>query len=206
NPLSRQQIRDEIITFFLAGHETTALALSWTWYLLSQHPQVEKQLHEELQTGLGGAAPSYQSLNSLTYCDKVIQEAMRLYPPAYVLGREPIQPYQLRGFTLPPGSTIFICQWVVHRDPRFFTNPEAFEPERWTNTFTKNLPEFAYFPFGGGPRYCIGKYFAMIEAKLLLATIAQRYRLDLVPGHPVVPLTSVTLRPKHGMKMVVRKR
>ncbi len=206
NLLSRQQIRDEIITFFLAGHETTALALSWTWYLLSQHPQVEEQLHEELETVLGGVAPSYQSLNSLTYCEKVIQEAMRLYPPAYVLGREPIQPYQLRGFTLPPGSTIFICQWVVHRDPRFFTNPEAFEPERWTNTFSRNLPEFAYFPFGGGPRYCIGRYFAMMEAKLLLATIAQRYRLALVPGHPVVPLTSVTLRPKHGVKMVVRKR
>ena len=206
NSLSRQQIRDEIITFFLAGHETTALALSWTWYLLSQHPKVEAKVLEELEVALGGNSPTYQDLKRLPYCEKVLKESLRLYPPAYVLGREPVQPYQLRGYTLPPGSTILICQWVVHRDPQFFTNPDAFEPERWTDQFEKALPEFAYYPFGGGPRFCIGKYFAMTEAKLLLATIAQRFHLDLVPNHPVAPLTSVTLRPKDGVKMIVRKR
>ena len=204
--LSRQQIRDEIITLFLAGHETTALALSWTWFLLSQHPRVEAKLLEELDSVLGGQSPTFDALRHLEYCEMIIQEAMRLYPPAYTLGREPIQDYELAGYPIAKGSTILISQWVVHRDPRFFPNPEAFEPERWTESFTKHLSRYAYFPFGGGPRFCIGKAFAMTEAVLLLATIAQRFHLSLVPNHPISPLTSVTLRPKYGVKMVVRKR
>jgi cytochrome P450 len=205
-PLSRQQVRDELITLFLAGHETTALALSWTWYLLSQHPRVEAKLLEELHIVLGGQSPTFDILRRLEYCEMVIQEAMRLFPPAYTMGREPIQPYELGGYSIPAGSTFLISQWVLHRDPRFFPNPEAFEPERWTESFTKSLPPFAYFPFGGGRRLCIGKAFAMTEAILLLATIAQRFQLSLVPDHPIALLTSVTLRPKNGMKMVVRKR
>jgi cytochrome P450 len=206
NPLSRQQVRDEITTLFLAGHETTALALSWTWYLLSQHPGVEAKLLEELHTVLGGQSPTFETLRRLKYCEMIIQEAMRLYPPAYSMGREPIQPVEIAGYPIDPGSTILMSQWVVHHDPRFFTNPEAFEPERWTECFTKSLPTFAYFPFGGGRRLCIGKAFAMTEAVLLLATIAQRMQLSLVGDHPIALQTSITLRPKHGVKMVVRKR
>ncbi len=206
SPMSDQQLRDEVMTLFLAGHETTAIALSWTWYLLSQHPQVEARLLAELQAALGGRSPSVADLPQLRYTEMVISEAMRLYPPAWAIGREAIQDCEIGGYPVPAGTTLMMSQWVMHRDARYFDHPEAFRPERWADGLATRLPKYAYFPFGGGPRLCIGHAFAMMEAVLLLATIAQKFRLRLVPGHPIEPWPSITLRPKHGLKMMLHER
>jgi cytochrome P450 len=204
--MTDRQLRDEVLTFLLAGHETTAVSLSWSWYLLSQHPEVEKRLREELCQVLGGRTPQLGDLPRLPYTDKVVKESMRLYPPAWSLARTVAKEIELGGYQLPVGSNVVMSPWILHRDPRFFEEPEQFNPDRWTADVAQHLPKFAYFPFGGGPRLCIGASFAMMEANLLLAAIAQRFQLRLVPGHPVAALPSITLRPKHGMRMCITRR
>jgi cytochrome P450 len=203
--MTDRQLRDEILTFLLAGHETTAVSLSWTWYLLSQHPDVEQKLHQELRQVLDGRTPQLEDLPRLPYADKVVKESMRLYPPAWSLARTVTKEIDLAGYCLPVGANVVMSPWILHRDPRFFEQPEQFNPERWTAETAQRLPRFAYFPFGGGPRLCIGASFAIMEAHLLLATIAQRFQLRLLPGHPVDALPSITLRPRHGMRMSLSK-
>jgi cytochrome P450 len=198
-PMTEQQLRDEVITLLLAGHETTALALSWTWYLLSQHPDVDAKLAAELQEVLGGRAPAVSDLPRLRYAEQVVTEAMRLYPPAWGFGREAVADCEIGGYAIRAGTTVIVSPWVSHRDPRYFDEPTRFRPERWADDFAAKLPRFAYIPFGGGPRICIGNRFAMMEAVLVLATVAQRFRLEWQRDRAVVPLPSITLRPKDGV-------
>jgi cytochrome P450 len=200
------QVRDEAMTIFLAGHETTANALSWTWYLLSGAPEVEARMHAEIDRALGGRVPTVGDIPKLAVVEQVITEAMRLYPPAWIIGRRAIDAYSVEGYVLPPRTIVLVSPYVMHRDPRFFAEPERFAPERWTPEFRQSLPPFAYFPFGGGTRRCIGEAFAWTELMLVVATIAQRWTLRLVPGHPVVPQPVVTLRPKHGIRMTAHRR
>ena len=204
--LTPQQVRDEAITILLAGHETTANALTWTWYLLSQHPEVEKRLHEEIDTVLDGRIPTLADISRLTVVEQVITESMRLYPPAWIIGRRAIDEYALGAYKLPPRAMIFMSPYVTQRDPRFFRDPERFDPSRWDHATAGELPKFAYFPFGGGARQCIGEHFAWMELVLLVATIAQRWQLRLVPNHPVVPQPLITLRAKHGIAMTPVRR
>jgi cytochrome P450 len=200
------QVRDEAMTIFLAGHETTANALAWTWYLLSQAPDVESRLHAELDEVLGGRTPSFADLPRLTVTEQVVTESMRLYPPAWIVGRRAIDAYTVGTYTLPPRTIVLVSPYVLQRDARFFPEPDRFLPDRWTQEFRQSLPPFAYFPFGGGTRRCIGESFAWMELVLVAATIAQQWRLRLVPGHPVVPQPVVTLRLKHGLRMTTGRR
>jgi cytochrome P450 len=204
--MTDRQLRDEAITLFLAGHETTASALSWTWWLLAKNPKAETRLHEELHSLLAGRAPSLEDLPKLAYTNYVITESMRLYPPAWGMARTAIEDYEIAGYRVPKGSGVSFTQWTIHRDERWYDAPDEFRPARWENDLMKRLPRFAYFPFGGGPRQCIGSAFAMMEAALILATIAQRFRFRLVEGQQVVPLASITLRPKYGIQVVLEKR
>jgi cytochrome P450 len=204
--MTDQQLRDEAITLFLAGHETTANTLSWTWWLLAQNPAVEAKLHNELRTVLGGRAPSLDDLPKLVYTNHIITESMRLYPPAWGTARTAIEDHEIAGYAVPKGSGVSFAQWTVHRDPRWYEAPGEFRPERWDGDLLKRIPRFAYFPFGGGPRQCIGNSFALMEAALTLATIAQQYRFRLVQGHPVAPLASITLRPRYGIRVVLESR
>jgi cytochrome P450 len=206
NSMSDQQLRDEVITLLLAGHETTALNLSWTWFLLAQHPEMEEKLLAELDAVLGGRAPSAADLPKLQYTDRVIRETLRLYPPAWRIFRRTEEPLKVGEYVLPAGANIVLSQWVTQRDPRWFSEPERFNPDRWSEEAAAKLPRFAYFPFGGGPRVCIGAGFAMMEATLLLATIAQRFRTRLAPNQRVKPLASITLRPKNGIRMKLEQR
>ncbi|HUQ83213.1 MAG TPA: cytochrome P450, partial [Gemmatimonadaceae bacterium] len=167
------QLRDEAMTIFLAGHETTANALTWTWYLLSQHPHVEARLHAEIDAALGGRAPTADDLPALPYTRMVLAESMRLYPPAWIVGRRAMRPFEASGYTIPARSIVLACQYVMHRDPRWFPDPERFDPQRFAPERQAERPKFAYFPFGGGPRVCIGEQFAWMEGIILLATIAQ---------------------------------
>jgi len=204
--MTDQQLRDEAITLFLAGHETTANTLSWTWWLLAQNPAVEAKLHAELRTVLAGRAPSLDDLPKLVYTNHVITESMRLYPPAWGTARTAIEDHEIAGYAVPKGSGVSFAQWTVHRDARWYDAPGEFRPERWEGDLLKRIPRFAYFPFGGGPRQCIGNTFALMETALTLATIAQQYRFRLVAGHPVVPLASITLRPRYGIRVVMESR
>ena len=204
--MTDRQLRDELMTLFLAGHETTALALTWAWVLLSQNAEAEKRLHEELDEVLGGRTPTVEDLPGLRYCEWVVKESMRLYPPAYAVGREAVRDCEIGGFRVPAGMQIFAFQWVVHRDARWFEEPEEFRPERWGEDVASRLPKYAYFPFGGGPRQCIGNSFAMMEAVLLLATVARRFRLRLPQGHEVELLPAMSLRPKGGVPVRVESR
>jgi cytochrome P450 len=206
NSMSDQQLRDEVITLLLAGHETTALNLSWSWYLLAEHPEVERKLHAELDAVLGGRLPTASDLAKLPYTDKVIRETLRLYPPAWRIFRQTEEAFQVGEYTLPAGSNIVLSQWVTQRDPRWFPEPERFIPERWNEEAAAKLPRFAYFPFGGGPRVCIGAGFAMMEATLLLATIAQRFRFRLAANQRVTPMASITLRPRNGIRARLEER
>jgi cytochrome P450 len=199
--MSARQLRGEVLTFLLAGHETTAIALSWAWHLLGRHPEIEVRLHQELQARLQGRAPTFSDIAVLPYTERVIKEVLRLYPPAWSLARTVISDFNVRGYTIPAGANVVMSQWIMHRDPRYFPNPEKFDPDRWLDPAMQKLPRFAYFPFGGGPRQCIGASFATMEATLILATVAQRFRLSPVPDHEVIPIPSFTLRPKHGLKM-----
>jgi cytochrome P450 len=199
--MTDRQLRDEAVTIVLAGHETTANALTWAWYLLSQHPEVEAKLHEELDTVLGGRLPTLEDLRQLPYTEKVIKETMRLYPPIPTIARQAIEDVQIGEYRVPKGMIVLIAPHVIHRDPRWFADPEVFMPERWTSDMEKSLPKFAYLPFAGGPRICIGNSFAQMEANLLLATIAQRYDLQLEPGQHVEPEAVLTLRPAENIHM-----
>src|SRR5271168_1499313 len=207
-PMSDEQLRDEVMTLFLAGHETTAIALSWTCFLLTQNPQVAATLAEELRAVLGDREPTPEDLPRLRYTDMVLKESMRLYPAVWGIGRKAIADCEIGGYRVAAGTNVFIFQWLTQRDARFFPDPERFDPERWRDDPVRSgkIPRFAYFPFGGGPRVCVGAAFAMMEATLLLAMIAQRFDLDLVPGHPVEILGSVTLRPKHGIRVIAHRR
>ena len=204
--MTAQQVRDEAMTMYLAGHETTAVALSWTWYLLAQHPDAEARLADELREVLGGRAPSVADLPRLTYTAMVVTESMRLYPPAYGIGRQAVRATEIAGHAIAPKDILVAPAWTVHRDRRWFEDPEVFRPERWEGDLAQRLPRFAYFPFGGGPRQCIGNSFAQMEAVLILATIAQRFRLSLVPGQRITPTPYVTLRPEPGIRMLVSLR
>ncbi|MEL7037980.1 MAG: cytochrome P450 [Cyanobacteria bacterium J06592_8] len=202
--MTDQQLRDESATFIVAGHETTANLLSWTWMLLAQHPQVREQLNAELKTVLNGRPSTVADLPQLTYADWVLKESLRLYPPASEFARETAEDYELDGYIIPKGTTIIGSQWAIHRDSRYFTEPETFQPDRWANDLEKQLPRGVYFPFNDGPRFCIGKNFAMMEAILLLATISQQFQLDLVPDQMIEPRTSLALKPKHGIQVVLK--
>ncbi|HVY55955.1 MAG TPA: cytochrome P450, partial [Thermodesulfobacteriota bacterium] len=204
--MSDTQVRDEAITLFLAGQETMANSLTWTWYLLSQNPIAESKLHDEIDTVLRGRPPSTDDLGKLHYTHCVFKEALRIYPAAWTLARRAVTDYEAAGYTIPAGSDIYMSQYVIHRDARFFPNPLEFRPERWDTEDDQGLPKFAYFPFGGGPRRCIGEPFAWMEGVLLLASIASRWKMRLVPGHKVVPDALITIRPKYGMKMIVERR
>lgn len=203
--MSERQLRDEVLTIFFAGHETTAQALTWAWYLLSQHPAAERRLHTELATVLGGRAPTAQDLPGLTYTRMVIEEAMRLYPPVWMFARDAIAHDEIGGYHVPAGSMILMSQYLAHRHPAYWEHPEAFDPERFTPERSAGRPHYAYFPFGGGQRTCIGNHFAMLEAQLILATVAQRYRPRLAPGQAVEPVAVGTLRPRHGLWMTLHQ-
>jgi cytochrome P450 len=200
------QLRDEAMTLYLAGHETTALTLSWAWYLLAQHPHVEDRLAAEWSAALAGRAPTAADVPRLPYTEHVITESMRLYPPAYLIGREAVTDRELGEFVIPRGATVFLSQWVTHRDGRFYEGPLEFRPERWAEGLAQRLPKYAYFPFGGGPRVCIGNGFAMLEAVLLLATFGQHYRFTLEPEPPVTFDLGITLLPGKGIPAVLRRR
>jgi cytochrome P450 len=201
--LSERQLRDEVLTFLLAGHETTALALSWTWHLLAAHREIEVELERELRQVLGARAAEFSDLAGLAFAERVIKEAMRLYPPAWSLARTVTADLNLGGYRIPAGANVVMSQWIMHHDARYFPRPEAFDPDRWLPERSDKLPRFAYFPFGGGGRQCIGASFAMMEAVLVLATVAKRFRLRSLPGETVVPVPGFTLRPKHGIRMRV---
>ena len=204
--MTDRQLRDETITLFLAGHETTASTLSWTWWLLAQNPAVEAKLHAELDAVLGDRAPALDDLPKLAYAGHVITESLRLYPAAWGLARLVVEDHEIAGYPVTKGMGVAMAQWVVHRDARWYDAPEEFRPERWNDDLLKRLPRFAYFPFGGGARQCIGNTFALMEATLILATIARKFRLRLVANHPVVPLASITLRPRHGVRVSLESR
>jgi cytochrome P450 len=205
--LSDEEIRDELVIIFLAGHETTALAMTYVWYLLSQHPDAEAKLHAELESVLGGRAPTHEDLARLPYTRMVIEESMRLYPPAPGLSaRVALEADEVAGQRIPKGAMVLITPWVVHRHRKLWDNPERFEPERFSPERSQGRPRFAYMPFGGGPRVCIGAALAMTEASLILATLAQRYRLKLVPGQDIVLQHRITMRPRDGIKMILSPR
>ena len=205
-PMNDRQLRDETITLFLAGHETTANTLSWTWWLLAQNPAVEKKFHQELDGVLGGRAPTVDDLPKLTYLSNMLTESLRLYPTAWGMARLAAEEHEIAGYPVRPGYGVAFAQWVIHRDVRWFDAPLEFRPERWENGLAKQLPRFAYFPFGGGPRQCIGNTFALMEASVVLATIGQRFRFGLTAGHKVTPLASITLRPKNGIQVRLEAR
>ena len=204
--MTDKQLRDEVTTLFLAGHDTTANALAWTWYLLARQPQAQRRLQAELDAVLAGRDPTPADLPRLLECEHVVKEAMRLYPPAYTIGRRPTEPLELGGYTLPAGTNILMSQWVVHRDERWFESPDEFRPERWGSPAIGQLPKYAYFPFGGGPRVCIGNSFAMLEAILIVATIAQRFEFSQAEDKEIAPLAGVTLSPSEPVELVVRQR
>ncbi len=203
---SEQSLRDQVITIFLAGYETVANALSWTWYLLSQNPECERRFHEEIDRELRDRQPSFDDVPRLRYVEMVLAESMRLYPPAWAMGRYARDDFRLGEFFLPAKTTVLISQFVTHRDPRFFPDPLCFDPERFTPEAKAKRTKFTYFPFGAGARQCIGESFAWMEGVLLLATLGQKWKLNLVPGHRVEPEPLITLRPKYGMRMLVEER
>jgi len=204
--LTDEQVRDETVTMFAAGHETTAVTLIWTWYLLATHPEVQARFQEELDEVIGDRAATLADLPNLTFMDQVLEEALRLYPPIWFWGRMAFQPFDLGGYHIPAGAFLLAPQLIAQRDPRFFDAPLEFRPDRWTPEFKADLPQFAYYPFGGGPRRCIGEGFAMMEAKLILATIGRRWTMRHDPRHKAEMLPLISLRPKGGMPMFLEKR
>jgi cytochrome P450 len=207
SPMSDEQVRDEAVTLFAAGHETTANAMTWTWYFLAQNPEVEDKLGAELDQVLAGQAPTVDDLGRLPYSQMVIKESLRLRPPVWILnGRQAMADVTIGPYTIPEGSTIFIAPYVMHRQSEYFPDPEKFDPERFRPEKEKDLPRYAYMPFGGGPRVCIGNSFAMMEAQLILATVAQRYRLSLANDEAVELQPQITLSPKGGLEMQIAAR
>jgi cytochrome P450 len=199
--MTDQQLRVEMMTLFLAGHETTATALTWTWYLLSRHPEVEAKLQEELRSVLDGRVPTLADLPKLPYTEMVVRESIRVYPPAPLFGREPIEDVTIGGYDVPRGSLIIVNTYALQRDERFFPDPERYDPDRFTPGWEERIPRYAYLPFGGGPRICIGNAFAMMEMRLILATVAQRYRLSLEPNEEIRPVQLVALKPSAPVRM-----
>jgi cytochrome P450 len=206
SPLHPRQIHDEALTLLLAGHETTALALSWTWYLLAQHPDVDTTMQAEPQTVLGGRLPTVDDLPHLAYTRMVFTEALRLYPPAWLMTRRAREVVVIGDYRFSPGTFFFLSPYLMHHDARFFPDPEAFVPTRWTASPDAGPARYAYLPFGGGPRQCLGEGFAWMEGLLVLATLAQTWRMRLVPGPPVEPWGLVTLRPKQGIPVHLTRR
>lgn len=205
-PWTDEQVRDEAAVIFLAGHETTASALGWTFYLLSQHPEAEARLHEEVDRVLGGRAPAHDDLPGLPYTRQVFEEALRLYPPVAVFSREAQADDEILGRRIPAGSMVLVVPWLLHRHRALWRDPDLFDPDRFSPERSKGRSKYAFVPFGAGPRTCLGAAFAMIEATIVLATIAQRYRLRLRPGHPVAPLCRLSLRPSDGLPMRLEPR
>ena len=204
--MSDRQLRDEVVTVFLAGHETTATALAWTFFALDRNRHVERRLQEELDSVLTSDPPCYEDLERMPYARMVIEETMRLYPTVPQITRQAIGEDRIDGVRVPPGTIINLNMWLAHRDPKIWEDPRTFDPERFTPERSANRPKFAYFPFGGGGRVCIGSGFAMLEARLILATVARAYTLRLVKGHPVRPIGNVVLHPKGGLPMYVQER
>ena len=204
--MSDKQLRDECMTLFLAGHETTALNLSWTWLLLSQYPEVEAKLARELEGVLGDRPATFADLPNLRYAGHVIAESLRLYPPAWSMGREAREDVELGGFRVPRGGQVWFAPWAIQRDERWFEDPDAFRPERWEGDLAKTLHRYAYFPFGGGPRFCIGQAFAQMEAVLLLSTLSRAFKVEVLETPRVTPDPSVTLRPKRGVRARLKRR
>jgi len=204
--MSDQQLRDELMTLFGAGHETTAVALTWTWYLLARHPEVKEKLDEELDSVLAGHPPSVNDLPRLPYTEMVIREALRLYPPGSAFAREPVEDVTIAGYDVPKGSLIIISPYILHRDQRFFSDPDRFYPERFAPGWGECIPRHAYLPFGGGPRVCIGNGFAMMEARLILAAVAQHYQFSLETDEVIRPVQLVTLRPSRPVRMKIGRR
>lgn len=204
--MTDEQLRDEVMTLILAGHETTANALAWTWYLLAQNPEQETRLHAELKLVLGGRQPTADDVPRLVYTRMVAAESMRLYPPAWAVGYQALTDQQLGEYVVPAGSFVVMSPFIMHRDPRYYPDPERFDPQRWTPEAQQERPRFAYFPFGGGPRQCIGEQFAWMELVLVIATLAQHWLMRLAPGQLVEPQALFTLRPRGGMPMTVKRR
>lgn len=204
--MSHRQARSQALTLLLAGHETTAVTMTWTWYLLSQNPECAKKLHQELEEVLEGRAPSMADFKRLTYTRKVLSESLRLYPPAYLIDRNPEHDLDVLGYTVPKGSYVFVSPYATHRDPKYFPDPLKFDPERWTEEAIKSRPLYSFFPFGVGPRACIGQSFAWMEAMLILATVASRWRMSLEPDQRIDTDPQVTLRPRYGMRMKLHAR
>jgi cytochrome P450 len=203
--MTDQQVHDEAMTLFLAGHETTANALAWSWYLLAQHPSIYARMRAEVQEMLGNRTPEYADLQKLPYSLQVLKEAMRLFPPAPAIGREAARDVELGGHRIPAGTTVVISPYALHRRPDYFPHPERFDPDRWTPENEATLPRHAYLPFGGGPRICIGNHFALMEGHIVLATLAQRVRFELVGRQRIVPEPLITLRPRYGIRMNVKR-
>jgi cytochrome P450 len=201
-----RELRDVIMSIFFAGHETSALALTWTYYLLSHHPDVEQKLVEEIKTVLNGKEPQARDLQRLKYTEWVILESMRLYPPSYGFGREALADCVMNGYEVPAGTTVFLIQWVTHRDPRWFEDPEKFYPERWDNDLIHKIPRFAYFPFSGGPRLCIGNNFGMMEMILMLSYLVQTFKISVPKEFCPTPFTSISLQPEPGMPAHIERR
>jgi cytochrome P450 len=204
--MADEQVRDEALTLFLAGHETTANALAWTWWLLSEHPEVEARLHVELDRALGGRSPTAADLEGLRYAEMVLSESIRLRPPAWAIGRRAVRDVRIGETDVPSGSIVVVSPWLLHHDARWWSEPEAFRPERWSTPPGAGRPRGAFVPFGGGPRVCVGEPFAWMEGVLLLSTIAQRWRFRLVPGRVVEAQPVVTLRPRNGLPMHAERR
>lgn len=204
--MSEGQVRDEVLTLMLAGHDTTGLALTYAWYALATNPEVADRLHAELEAELGGRPPTVEDLEGLANLDRFVKEVLRLYPPVYFFVREPYEDDVIGGYRVPAGSLVVVYQWVLHRDPRFFDAPETFDPDRWTEAFERSLHPYAYLPFGGGPRRCIGEGLALLEIKLVLATLAQRHRLELDFDPPLSFSPMMSLRPGRAVRMVPRPR
>lgn len=200
------QLRDEAVTMLLAGHETTAIALSYLVYLLSENPAVAARLREEIDTQLGGRAPRMEDLPNLRFLDAVIRETLRLYPPAFAMAREVVRGFELGGYHVPAGDQVMMSAYAIHHSAKQYADPDRFVPERWLDGSTEHLPRFAYFPFGGGPRVCIGNHFAMMELALVAAVIVQQVELTVVPGFTLELDPVVTLRPKHGVRVLVKRR
>lgn len=204
--MTDRQLRDEVVTLFMAGHETTANTLAWIWHLLSRYPEAEAKLHAELDEVLDDRPPAVADLPRLSYTNWVVTEALRVMPTVWLLGREATEPTEIGGYPVPRGTTMWMSQWVIHRDPRWFDDAETFRPERWAGDFERSIPRYAYFPFGGGPRICIGNHFAQMEAALLLATIARRFRPRVSPDAVIRPVPTMTLRPAHGVPVRLEER
>jgi cytochrome P450 len=206
NGMDAKQLRDEAMTLFIAGHETTAMALAWAWYLLTTHPETMKKLQQEVDTVLQGRTPTLQDLANLPYTDMVLKETLRLYPPASGVTRQAIEDVQIGGYTVKKDVMISVSSFAMHRSPRYFENPDAFDPERFSKENESKIPRYAYLPFGGGPRVCIGNMFAIMEARLILAAVVQRYDLTLEAGQDVTMQQLLTIRPKNGIRMKLKAR